>query len=85
MNKTPTAISNLVKTTQRIHSAPEVIRREKTARINTVKVLLLSGECVPQCEGEWLRSAKAVLKQNGFNVYVFAAALRDAIIKEAKK
>ena len=45
----------------------------------------LSGECVPQCEGEWLRSAKEVLKQNGFNVYVFAVALRDAIIKGRPK
>ena len=35
--------------------------------------------------GESLKSAKVVLKQNGFNVYVFAAALRDTIIKGRHK
>ena len=60
VNKIPKAISDLVKTTWRIHSVPEVIRREKTARIDTAKALLLSGECGPHCEDEWLRSAKEV-------------------------
>lgn len=68
VNRPPRAIFDFVKTTWCIHSAPEIIHREKTARIDTVKALLLSGECVPQSEGEWLRSAKEVLKQNGFYV-----------------
>ena len=66
VKKTIKVISDLVKTTWRIHSDPEVVRCEKTSRIDTVKALLLSGEYVPQCEGEWLRPAKEVLKQNGF-------------------
>ena len=37
-NRTPKAISDLVETACRIHSAPEIIRREKTARINIVSV-----------------------------------------------
>ena len=94
VNKTPKAISELVKTTWCIHSALEVIHHEETTKTDTVKALLLPGECVSQCEGEWLRSAKEVglmymfllqLKQSGFNVYVFPAALRDAILKGRPK
>ena len=85
VNKISKAISNLVKTTWDIHSAPETIYHEKTARIDTVKVLLLPGKCVSRCEGESLRSAKVVLKQNRFNVYVYVAVLRDAIIKGRHK
>lgn len=84
VNKPPKAISDLVKTTWRIQSAPDVVLRERTPRIDTIKALL-SGECAPECEGEWLKPAKEVIKQNGFNVYVIAAAIRDAIIKGRQK
>ena len=46
VNKTLKTISDSVKRTQHIHSAPEIIRREKTARLHSVKALLFSGECV---------------------------------------
>ena len=85
VNKTPKSTSDLVKTTWHIHSDPEIICREKTTNTDAVKALLLSGECVPQVDGEWLRYAKEVLKQNKFSVYVFSAALRVGIIKGRQK
>ena len=79
------AIFELAKTTLRIHSFSEIVLSVKTERIDTVKPSLFSDECVLEFQLEWLKSSKEVLKQKDFNAYIFAVALRDPIIKGAKK
>ena len=84
VNKQPKRISDLINTAWRINAAPDVIRNETMSRIEKVKQYL-SVECIENCSGRWIKFAKEVLRNNDINIYVFTAALRNAIIKGRQK
>ena len=77
-------LTSLLQTTWRIDIALEVVRQENTPKIEKIESLI-SAECIENCGGVWLTCAKQVLRQNNFNVYVYAAAIRDAITKGRQK
>ena len=67
-----------------IDSAPQVLIQEKLPRLEKVRSFL-TANCVDQCNGKWLTCAKQVLRQNNFNISVFADSVREAIIKGRQK
>ena len=77
VSQTSKAIIVLVITTWCILYAVEIIRREKTARIDAA--LMLFGEYVLECKGIWLRSAKEILKQNVFIISMFTVLHKISI------
>ena len=84
VNKSSKVLSELIEKTWRIQHAPDLLRRENPPRIDKLKNVL-DDSCISQCDGQWLICAKEVLKNNGHNVYVFAASIRNALIKGRQK
>ena len=77
LNKTPTQRRELVKTTWEIEDAGAKLSRAEICRMTVIKEAALQ-DCIPNCDGKWLRLAKDVLDKNDINVNSFARALRNA-------
>ena len=84
LNKTPKALADLICTTWRMQEAAQTVAREKTTRIEVIRNHA-KGECVPNCNGEWFRCAKEVLRNNNINIFYFVCALRNCFIKGRQK
>lgn len=84
LNKTPKALVDLIATTWKMQSAPQTVEREGSSRIDIIKKHSKQ-ECVNNCAGIWLESAREVLRKNNINVFVFASALRQSFMKGRQK
>ena len=84
VNKQTKALSDICSMAWNIDSAPQVLIQEKLPRLEKVRSFL-TANCVDQCNGKWLTCAKQVLRQDSFNISVFADSVREAIIKGRQK
>lgn len=72
-------VNELIESTWELEDSEQSIEREKMARLD-ILAEALHGDCVETCQQhEWLRCAVSILQSNGINVYVFAAAIRNAL------
>jgi len=85
LNKSPKALSELVSTTWRMHNAPKIVERSNKSRLDILKVHITDRECTEGCSGEWFNCAKEILRNNKINMYTFADAIRQCIIKGRQK
>ena len=74
-------IQELIATTWKMNEAVSAVKRESRSRMETIRNQAENGNCVEGCAGEWLTCANEVLKQNNVHPCVFAAALRDLLLK----
>ena len=79
--KSEKGLQELIATTWKMNEAMSAIQRESRSRMETIRNQAENGNCVEGCAGEWLTCANEVLKQNNVHPYVFAAALRDLLLK----
>jgi len=84
LNKNPKAIADLIATTWQLHNAPKVLERNNTPRLSIVRSHA-AGVCGNSCNGSWLVCARELLQKNGINLYVFANALREGLVKGRQK
>ncbi len=80
LGKSEKGLQELITTTWKMDEAKSSIEREKRPRMATIK-REAEGDCVEGCDGEWLTCAKEVLRQNSLHPYVFAAAVRELLVK----
>ena len=74
------AIQELIDNTWRLQNARAKLDRKKKSRIDLLRDAR-SAECVDGCNGEWVKCAQEVLKNNNIHPVVFASALKDLLIK----
>ena len=79
--KSEKGLQELIATAWKMNEAMSAIQRESRSRTETIRNQAKNGNCVEGCAGEWLTCANEVLKQNNIHPYVFAAALRDPLVK----
>ncbi len=80
LGKSEKGLQELITTTWKMDEAKSSIEREKRPRMATI-TREAEGDCVEGCDGEWLTCAKEVLRQNSLHPYVFAAAVRELLVK----
>ena len=73
-------ISELIENTWKMEQAGSELEREACSRIDLLDKARKC-DCIEGCNGIWLKCALEVLKNNKINAYVYAAAIRDSIIK----
>ena len=73
------AIHALIDNTWRFQNARAKLDRKKS-RIDLLRDAR-SAECVDGCNGEWIKCAREVLKNNKIHPVVFASALKDLLTK----
>ncbi|CAB4038817.1 PREDICTED: uncharacterized protein LOC107339053 [Paramuricea clavata] len=74
------AIQELIDNTWRLQNARAKLDRKKKSRIDLLRDAR-SAECVDGCNGEWIKCAREVLKNNNIHPVVFASALKDILTK----
>ena len=74
------AIQELIDNTWRLQNARAKLDRKKKSRIELLRDAR-SAECVDGCNGEWIKCAREVLKNNKIHPVVFASALKDLLTK----
>ena len=77
LNKTPSQRRDLLKTTWEIEDASEVIKRRNANHMEVIRSYS-EKDCVANCNGIWLSSAKEVLDKNNIHVNSFAEAMRKS-------
>lgn len=72
-------LNELIDTTWEMKEAGPSLAREKKTRLELLAAAL-NEKCNEECQNrEWLRCAISILQRNSINVYVFAAAMRNAL------
>ena len=77
-------LSELVVKTWQLHDAPQTMARQQLPCMTVLKEYN-NADCVAGCNGQWLLSARQVLRQNKISAYVFASAVRDLLINGRRK
>ena len=80
LDKSPKALADIISTTWKMQHAPATVERSAKTRIQIVEEIS-ENTCIDNCNGIWLQSAMELLLKNKINKYVFANALRQALIK----
>lgn len=78
--KSPKSLQDLLTTTWKMHSASAQLHRNATPRMQLIREHA-EKDCIPECDGQWLRCATEVLRNNNLHPFVFADALRDLLVK----
>ena len=73
-------ISELIENTWKMEQAGSEVEREAWSRIDLLDKAIKC-DCIEGCNRIWLKCALEVLQNNKINAYVYAAAIRDSIIK----
>eukprot|EP00794_Sanderia_malayensis_P021425 gene21425-biopygen73 len=73
-------VNELILQAWKMNDSARKIERGKVTRMERIESAV-TGECVNECEGQWLVCAKEVLKNNGINIFVFADAVRELLFK----
>ena len=84
LNKSSKCMSELMEKAWNVHDAPEIMARKELPRMTVLKNYEKT-ECVTGCNGQWLESARQVLRQNKISSYVFASAIRELLLNGRKK
>jgi len=72
-------VNELIDTTWEMEEAGAELERAKKTRMELLNDVF-HGQCAESCNNcEWLRCAVSILQSNSINVYVFAAAMRNAL------
>lgn len=72
-------VNELIATTWEMEEAGAILERRKKTRMEILNDAF-QGPCAESCiQHEWLRCAVSILQSNSVNVYVFAAAMRNAL------
>ena len=82
--KDPKSLQNLIKTTWRMQEASDLIVQSKTTGMELIQKNV-QGSCIDGCNGQWLACAQEVLQNNQVHPIIFAAAMRDLLIKGTGK
>lgn len=80
LSRSSKSITELIENSWKMENASNVLERNKISRIDLMRQ---KGQepCIDGCDKFWLKSAVEVLNKNNVHPYVYAAAVRDAIIK----
>ena len=78
--RTNKAIHELIDNTWRFQKARAKLDRKKKSRIDLLRDAR-SAECFDGCNGEWIKCAREVLKNNKIHPVVIASALKDFLTK----
>ena len=73
-------IHELIDNTWRLQNARAKLDRKKKSRVDLLRDAR-SAECIDSCNGEWIKCARGVLKNNKIHPVVFASALKDLLTK----
>lgn len=79
LGKSPKHLSDLIENVWRIENATALLERENKPRMELIHTSLKI-ECATGCERQWLQCALEVLHLKRINKYVFAAAVREALV-----
>ena len=80
LGRSQKSVNELISSAWKMKDAAATIARSQASRISRIQTAL-AGQCTPDCKGQWFMCAKQVLRNNDVNVYVFAAAVRELLIK----
>ncbi len=80
LSKSSKAMNELINVSWKMETAPKSIARNKQNRME-VLFQCVEEECKEGCVGQWLVCAREVLRNNGVNAYVYAAAVRELLVK----
>lgn len=84
INKPTKALSELVSTTWKIQEAAKTLERERRSIMSIIQEHA-AGQCASECEGEWLKCAKEVLRNNNVNLFHYASVVRQCFTKGRQK
>ena len=80
LGKSSKVRNELINSTWGMRDAAKTLEHQNMPRIETVQEFLTK-DCVSDCSGLWIESAKEVLKNNGIHAYMFADAVRSLLDK----
>ena len=79
LNKPPKFLQDILSRAWKIENALESKERDNCSRMDILKDALHK-ECIQGCNGRWLVCANETLRNNKVNPYVFADAIRSALL-----
>ena len=85
LNTNANVVSHLVNVTWKIENVEKALERKNKVRIDVIREIVEQGDCIEPCAGMWYNSALEVLRNNKVNLYLFAAAMRQALQKGRQK
>lgn len=80
LSRSSKSLDELVQQTWRMREASATLKRQKLSRMDIIREAATGG-CVEGCEGVWLRCAKEVLYNNKVHPILYAAAVRELLIR----
>ena len=80
LSRSTKSLQELIENTWKMESAQAQLTRQKQLRIDIIRKAAVT-TCVDGCNGHWYECATEVLQTNSIHPFVFAAALRELMIK----
>ena len=79
-NRRPKVVAEVLNTAWEMNTAHDRLCRSRKSLIEILREAEQT-QCVPQCNGLWIASAKQVLQRNGVDVKSFSDAVKEALDK----
>ena len=80
LSRSTKSLQELMENTWKMESAQAQLTRQKQLRIDIIRKTAVT-TCVDGCNGHWYECTTEVLQMNSIHPFVFAAALRELMIK----
>ena len=78
LSRSSKSLSDIIESTWKMSNAETDLDRENKSRMHIIKEFA-EKICDEQCNGEWFKCAREVLKNNNIHAYVFANALYELL------
>ncbi|CAH3046804.1 unnamed protein product [Porites evermanni] len=80
VNRGAKVVADVLATTWELENSKDNLERQRKSRIQLLKEVR-DGECVQNCSGQWLISAKEVLQGNGVDINYFGHCVHELLQK----
>lgn len=80
LSRNSKSLGDLIKNTWKMENSKSIMDKQTQSRMEIIYNYAMK-ECDDSCQGEWLRCAKEVLRQNKIETFDFSSALRQLLSK----